>query len=57
MEKLKLILETNLVSQQDLVNHLELYKAKGRSKEYFYNLGKLESFKLVLDLIKKIENE
>ena len=57
MDKLKLILETNLVSQQDLVNHLELYKAKGKSKDYFYNLGKLENIQLVLNLIKKIENE
>lgn len=57
MDKLKLILETNLVSQQDLVNHLELYKGKGKSKEYYHNLGKLENIQLVLNLIKKIENE
>ena len=57
METLKLIIEANIQTQEEFVKYLELYKGKGQSKEYYLNLGKLETSKTILTLINLIENE
>jgi len=57
MEVLKLIIEASIKTQSEFVEYLELYKAKGQSKEYYLNLGKLEQSKIILDIINQLENE
>ena len=57
MKELKLIIEATIRTQQELVDYLELYKSKGKSKEYYLNLGKLETNKSILNLINQLENE
>lgn len=57
MKELKLIIEATIRTQQEFVEYLELYKGKGKSKEYYLNLGKLENSKSILNLIKQLENE
>jgi len=57
MEVLKLIIEASIKTQEEFVKYLELYKGKGQSKEYYLNLGKLETSKTILKLINQLENE
>ena len=57
MKQLKLLIQTNIQTQTKFVESLELLKAKGKSKEYYFNLGKLENYKEILNLINQLENE